>query len=174
MAGSFVVELIDSTANSSIELLDGLDGLVGEEMALEVAPGALDVIELRGVFKQPPDGQPGALVNLNVIGTLTVVSNVRPARIAGLNSQRRTAAMAASSSEGVPLVSSTLTSRHSPVDVTTRSSIVRPSRPARRADMSNGTGLPADGRRSGIGSIPLRPASLGSLNAAQGRLNTGR
>src|SRR5713101_2760603 len=62
MAGSFVIELIDGAGDSGIELIDGPEGLVSEEVALEVAPGAFDVIELRGVFRQPLDGQPGALV----------------------------------------------------------------------------------------------------------------
>jgi len=34
------------------------EGLVGEVMAFEVTPDTLNVIEFRGVFRQPLDGAP--------------------------------------------------------------------------------------------------------------------
>jgi hypothetical protein len=35
-----------------------MSGLKGEEVAFQIAPGSLDVVEFRGVFRQPFDGQP--------------------------------------------------------------------------------------------------------------------
>jgi hypothetical protein len=56
---SLLVELEDGVVEGSVEVFDGLEGLVGEEVTLEVSPGSLDVVEFWGVFRQPPDGQPG-------------------------------------------------------------------------------------------------------------------
>ena len=45
-----------------VEMIDGLKSLMGKKMALEIAPGMLDVIEFRGVFGQPFRGQPATRV----------------------------------------------------------------------------------------------------------------
>src|SRR4051794_2616263 len=55
----FVVEFGDRLVDGDFEMLDGLEGAVGEEVALEIAPGALDVVQFGRVFRQPLDGQPG-------------------------------------------------------------------------------------------------------------------
>lgn len=60
MSGSFAIELFDGELDGGIELFDGSECLVSEKVSLEVAPGALDVVELRGVLGQPLDGQPGS------------------------------------------------------------------------------------------------------------------
>ena len=49
----------DSVVDLGVEMVDRDKGLVGEMVALEVTPGALDVIEFGGVSRQPLDGQPG-------------------------------------------------------------------------------------------------------------------
>src|SRR4051812_23861272 len=45
--------------DGEFEMLDGSECPVGEEVALEVAPGALDVVQFGRVFWQPLDSQPG-------------------------------------------------------------------------------------------------------------------
>lgn len=42
----------------SIEIFDRAEGAVGQMMAFEIAPAALDVVEFRGVLGQPFDTQP--------------------------------------------------------------------------------------------------------------------
>src|SRR4051812_23658270 len=37
------------------------EGTIGQIMLLEVAPASLDVVQFGGVFRQPLDGEPGAL-----------------------------------------------------------------------------------------------------------------
>jgi len=44
--------------DSSVEMIDIGEGLRGEEVTFQIAPGSLDVVEFRGVFRQPFDGQP--------------------------------------------------------------------------------------------------------------------
>ncbi|MBM3522913.1 MAG: hypothetical protein FJX57_08150 [Alphaproteobacteria bacterium] len=48
MLDAFADWISDGLVDRAIELIDGLEGLVGEVAALEVAPGTLDVVELRG------------------------------------------------------------------------------------------------------------------------------
>ena len=44
--------------DSAVEMIDIGEGLMGEEVPFQIAPGSLDVVEFRGVFRQPFDGQP--------------------------------------------------------------------------------------------------------------------
>jgi hypothetical protein len=55
-----VVKTGDSIRDSAGESVGIGEGTISELMLLEVAPASLDVIQLRGVFRQPFDGQPGA------------------------------------------------------------------------------------------------------------------
>src|SRR3954454_22298595 len=59
LALPFVIEFGDRLMDGQFEMLDGLECPVGEEVALEVAPGALDVVQFGRVFWQPLDSQPG-------------------------------------------------------------------------------------------------------------------
>src|SRR6266568_1501346 len=62
MAGSFLIETLDSEGDGGVEFVDGPERLVCEEVPLEVAPGSLDVIEFGRILWQPLDGQPRTLV----------------------------------------------------------------------------------------------------------------
>ena len=55
-----VVETGDSVRDGAGESIGIGEGAVGEMMLLEVAPASLDVVQLRGVFRQPFEGEPGA------------------------------------------------------------------------------------------------------------------
>src|SRR3954447_26145011 len=55
----FVVEFGDRLLDGDFEVLDGLECAVSEEVALEIAPGAFDVVQFGRVFRQPLNGQPG-------------------------------------------------------------------------------------------------------------------
>ena len=44
--------------NSAVEMIGVGEGLMREEVAFQVAPGSLDVIQFRGIFWEPLDGQP--------------------------------------------------------------------------------------------------------------------
>src|SRR5712691_40594 len=44
--------------DGAVEMIDIGEGLMREEVAFQIAPGSLDVVEFRGVFRQPFDGQP--------------------------------------------------------------------------------------------------------------------
>src|SRR3954466_9071194 len=57
MAASFGVEFPDSIVDGLIEVVRSGEGLVSEVMPLEVAPDPFNVVELRGVFRQPLDGE---------------------------------------------------------------------------------------------------------------------
>src|SRR4051812_6408103 len=57
---SLVVETGDSLRDCAIENVGIGEGTIGEIMLLEVAPAALNVIQFRGVFRQPLKGEPGA------------------------------------------------------------------------------------------------------------------
>src|SRR3954469_25596167 len=57
---SLVVEASDRVRNGAGESVGVSESAVGELMLLEVAPASFDVVQLRGVFRQPFDGQPGA------------------------------------------------------------------------------------------------------------------
>jgi hypothetical protein len=43
------------------ESVDIGEGIVGELMLFEVAPASFDIVQLGGVFRQPFEGEPGAL-----------------------------------------------------------------------------------------------------------------
>ena len=60
---SLVVEAGDSVRDGAFESVGIDEGTIGELMLLEVAPASLDVIQLGGVFRQPFEGEPGALGN---------------------------------------------------------------------------------------------------------------
>src|SRR4051795_4296058 len=53
------VEGVNSPVDGEIELAGVAEGAVGQVVALQVAPGALDVVQLRGVLRQPLDREPG-------------------------------------------------------------------------------------------------------------------
>ena len=61
MAVSFEIEVVDGGCDGAIELFDRSEGAMSEEVAFEVAPGAFDVVQFGSLFRQPLDGQPGAL-----------------------------------------------------------------------------------------------------------------
>ena len=56
-----MVEAGDRVRDGASESVDIGEGAVGELMLLEVAPASFDVVQLRGVFRQPFEGQPGPL-----------------------------------------------------------------------------------------------------------------
>src|SRR3954449_4886294 len=58
---SLVVETGDSVRDGAGESIGIGEGAVGELMLLEVAPASLDVVQFGGVFRQPFEGEPGAL-----------------------------------------------------------------------------------------------------------------
>src|SRR3546814_11635886 len=47
--------------DGAIEVICVCEGVVGEVVAFEVAPGAFDVVEFGGVARQPLDGEPWPL-----------------------------------------------------------------------------------------------------------------
>jgi hypothetical protein len=55
-----VVEAGDRVRDGASESVDIGEGAVGELMLLEIAPASLDVVQLRGVFRQSFEGEPGA------------------------------------------------------------------------------------------------------------------
>ena len=56
MGLSLVVETGDSIRDGAGESVGIGEGAIGELMLLEVAPASLDVVQLRGVFRQPFEG----------------------------------------------------------------------------------------------------------------------
>jgi Transposase zinc-ribbon domain len=56
--GALLVHGIDGIVDGSVEMIDGGKGLMSEEMALQIAPRMLDVIEFRCIFGQPFRSQP--------------------------------------------------------------------------------------------------------------------
>src|SRR5215216_5234589 len=56
-----VVEAGDSVRDDAGESVGIGEGSVGELMLLEVALASLDVIQFGGIFRQPFEGEPGAL-----------------------------------------------------------------------------------------------------------------
>src|SRR5215213_6815628 len=63
MAVSFGIELHDSELHDSfmdgaVEVIRAGESLVSEVMPLQVAPEDLDVVQLRGIFRQPLDREP--------------------------------------------------------------------------------------------------------------------
>src|SRR3954469_17018619 len=61
MGLSFMVKAGDSVRDGAGERVGIGEGAVGELMLLEVAPASFDVVQLRGVFRQPFEGEPGTL-----------------------------------------------------------------------------------------------------------------
>src|SRR4051812_5698913 len=58
MAVSFGIKLDDSLVNGAVEVIRAGEGLMSEVMPLQVAPDPFNVVQLRGVFRQPLDGEP--------------------------------------------------------------------------------------------------------------------
>src|SRR3546814_19602822 len=58
---AFAVEVGDGLMDGAIEVICVWEGVVGEVVAFEVAPGAFDVVEFGGVARQPLDGEPWPL-----------------------------------------------------------------------------------------------------------------
>jgi hypothetical protein len=56
-----VVETGDSVRDGAFESVGISEGTISELMLFEIAPASLDVIQLGGVFRQPFEGEPGAL-----------------------------------------------------------------------------------------------------------------
>jgi hypothetical protein len=56
---SLVVEAGDNLRDGAGESVGVSESAVGELMLLEVAPASFNVVQFRGVFRQPFDGQPG-------------------------------------------------------------------------------------------------------------------
>src|SRR5271166_2079689 len=50
MGNAFLVEFLDRIDDGGLQGLDGAEGLMGEEVAFQVAPRAFDVVEFRGVY----------------------------------------------------------------------------------------------------------------------------
>ena len=57
---SLMVEAGDGVRDGAGESVGIGEGAIGELMLLEVAPAPFDVVQLRGVFRQPFEGEPGA------------------------------------------------------------------------------------------------------------------
>src|ERR687886_1822434 len=55
-----VVKAGDRVRDGASESVDIGEGAVGELMLLEIAPASFDVVQLRGVFRKPFEGEPGA------------------------------------------------------------------------------------------------------------------
>src|ERR687883_1710192 len=58
---SLVVDASDRVRDGAGESVGVSESAVGELMLLEVAPASFNVVQLRGVFRQPFEGEPGAL-----------------------------------------------------------------------------------------------------------------
>jgi hypothetical protein len=56
-----VVESGDGVRDGAGESVGIGEGMIGELMLLEVAPASFDVVQFGGVFRQPFEGEPGAL-----------------------------------------------------------------------------------------------------------------
>ena len=53
------VEGVDGALDGEVELADLAEDAVGQVVALQVALGTLDVVQLQGVHREPLDRQPG-------------------------------------------------------------------------------------------------------------------
>src|SRR3954464_11650568 len=71
-----VVETGDSVRDGAGERVGIGEGAVGELMLLEVAPASFDVVQLRGVFRQPLEGEPGTLGEGRVCRLAAVVWSI--------------------------------------------------------------------------------------------------
>ena len=56
MAVSFEIEVVDGGCDGAIELFDRSEGAMSEEMAFQVAPEALDIVQFGIIIRQPLDG----------------------------------------------------------------------------------------------------------------------
>jgi hypothetical protein len=56
-----MVQAGDGFRDGAFESVGIGEGTIGELVLLEVAPASLDIIQLGGVFRQPFEGEPGAL-----------------------------------------------------------------------------------------------------------------
>ena len=56
-----MVETGDSVRDGAFESVGIDEGTIGELMLLDVAPASFDVVQFGGVFRQPFEGEPGAL-----------------------------------------------------------------------------------------------------------------
>src|SRR4029453_14700991 len=62
MAVSFGIKLDDSLVNGAVEVIRAGERLMSEVMPLQVPPDPFNIVQLRGVFRQPLDREPvGAL-----------------------------------------------------------------------------------------------------------------
>jgi hypothetical protein len=55
---AFVVHIGNRLMDNAVEVIGIDEGLMGEKVALQIAPGPLDVVQLWGVFRQPFDREP--------------------------------------------------------------------------------------------------------------------
>jgi len=58
MAVSFGIKLDASLVNGAVEVIRAGEGLMSEGMPLQVAPDPFNIVQLRGVFRQPLDREP--------------------------------------------------------------------------------------------------------------------
>ena len=58
MAVSFGIKLGDSLVNGAVEVIRAGERLMSEVMPLQVAPDPFDIVQLRGVCRQPLDREP--------------------------------------------------------------------------------------------------------------------
>ena len=59
MAISLGIEFHHGVLDGAVEVFRSREGLMGEVMPLQVAPDPFDIVELRGVFRQPLDPSAG-------------------------------------------------------------------------------------------------------------------
>src|SRR5687768_2046099 len=57
---SLMVEVLNGGMDGGVEMLDITEGAMGQVVPIQVAPGALDVVQLGGVPGQPLDREPGS------------------------------------------------------------------------------------------------------------------
>jgi hypothetical protein len=55
---ALVVDVGNTLMDSAVEMIDIGEVLMREEVAFQIAPGTLTVIQFRRIFRQPFDGQP--------------------------------------------------------------------------------------------------------------------
>jgi hypothetical protein len=61
---SLFVALDDGFVDGTVEMIGIGEGLMGEMMAFQIPPDRFDIIQFRGVFRQPLDRQPVRLALL--------------------------------------------------------------------------------------------------------------
>ena len=61
IAVSDQIQVGDGVVNGAVEAVEIDEGSVGKVTRFQIAPNDFDVVQLRGVFGQPFDGEPGAL-----------------------------------------------------------------------------------------------------------------